>query len=155
MTMNTKKITTLVTAGIGILVILLGIILVCLSPSFETSSGSISYDPSSYNADYAEFGADFYTYMYSASDIIVDELNDINEGLGEVVKAQKYINNNLISSIAATEALIGAVYTAGGIVAIAIGLFILSGAIPGIMTEFVLPKKAVVTEEAAPTEVAE
>lgn len=40
-----------------------------------------TYNAKHYDADYAAFGGYFYTEIYGASDIIVDELNDINGGV--------------------------------------------------------------------------
>lgn len=56
----TEKFWNMVGAGLGALIILLGIIFLC-SPadSFHTES-----------ADYASFGADYYTYQYEATTIV-------------------------------------------------------------------------------------
>ena len=40
-----------------------------------------------YSVDSARFGADFYTEMYNASDVMVDELNDINGGISDMSRS--------------------------------------------------------------------
>ena len=64
------------------------------------------YSTKQYSVDSAEFGADFYTEIYRASDTIVDELNGINSGIeilsqstSEIISIICYSAGMLIISI--------------------------------------------------------
>lgn len=57
---------------LGVAIIIMGISVMNGKVNIDT------YSAGHYDADHAEFGGDFYTEIYGASDIIVDELNDIN-----------------------------------------------------------------------------
>lgn len=70
------------------------------------------HDATSYQVDYAKFGADFYTEIYQASDTMVDELNDINSGIATVSETM--------------NAQINAIYYASGMIIMALGLAIIS-----------------------------
>lgn len=87
---------------LGVVIIIMGITVMNKEVSIDT------YIAKHYDADYAAFGGDFYTEIYGASDIIVDELNDINGGI-EV----------LSESIAA---LANVIYYPIGMMIIALGL---------------------------------
>lgn len=87
---------------IGIITIILGCMIMNHKNGFET------YSARTYNADNAAFGADFYTEIYKASDIIVDELSDINGGMEIVSNEMKVI--------------VEAIYYGCGMIVIAIGL---------------------------------
>lgn len=65
----------IISLSLGIIIIIMGITVTLKKVNIDT------YSAKSYNADYAAFGGDFYTEIYKASDIIVDELNDINGGV--------------------------------------------------------------------------
>ncbi len=91
---------------IGVIVVILGFTVLSHKTNLEI------YDASVYNVDKAVFGADFYTEIYSASDTIVDELNDINSGI-----------SSLSGSIVA---VIDAIYYGAGMIIIALGLGIIS-----------------------------
>lgn len=91
---------------IGVIVIIIGVILLSHKSNVEI------YDARTYDVDKSEFGADFYTEIYGASDTIVDELSDINGGIAAIT-----------SSLASmTEAI----YYGCGMVVIAIGLGIIA-----------------------------
>lgn len=66
----------------SIISLLLGVVIIIMGFSVMNKEISIdTYNAKHYDADYAAFGGDFYTEIYGASDIIVDELNDINGGV--------------------------------------------------------------------------
>ncbi len=66
----------------SIISLLLGVVIIIMGITVMNKKVSIdTYSAKHYDADYAAFGADFYTEIYGASDIIVDELNDINGGV--------------------------------------------------------------------------
>ena len=60
---------------LGIAIIIMGIQVMGKKTQMNT------YTARRYAADSAKFGADFYTYVYDASDMMVDELSDINGGI--------------------------------------------------------------------------
>lgn len=104
-----KKIISIAIIAIGIAVIVLG---AGLEDSVATKS--FSHSASYYNADGASFGGDFYTYIYGASDTIVDELYDIDKGISVLADAQSY----QIKKAAETT---DAIYKTASMVVIAIG----------------------------------
>lgn len=73
-TQTTKKfnVMSIISLLLGIVIIIMGITVMNAEVSIDT------YSAKHYDADYAAFGGDFYTEIYGASDMIVDELNDIN-----------------------------------------------------------------------------
>lgn len=97
-----KVIYPLISLIIGIVIVILGINVVLHKIEAE------SYDVKSYDADSAIFGADFYTEIYGASDIIVDELNDINGGISIITDRMDMVTQ--------------AIYYGSGMIIIAIGL---------------------------------
>lgn len=101
-----KSILPIVSFVIGIVIIILGFMLLMHKSDIEV------YDAESYNIDKATFGADFYTEIYSASDTIVDELNDINGGIAA-------LSESLVSVIAA-------IYYGCGVVVITMGFGIVA-----------------------------
>lgn len=67
---------------ISILPLLLGIVIIVMGITVMNKGVSIdTYSAKHYDADYAAFGGDFYTEIYGVTDMIVDELNDINSGV--------------------------------------------------------------------------
>lgn len=121
-----KKILSIVVAVIAVVIIVLGISLISTDPVGASYSGDFGH----YDAESAAFGADFYTYMYNASDIIVSELNDIGNNLPEIIAAQN-------GAIKATNNLNETVAKAGGMVVIAIGLAVLAYSVKGIVDAFI------------------
>lgn len=92
-----------------IISLLLGVVIIVMGISVINKSVSIdTYSASHYDADTAKFGGDFYTSIYKASDIIVDELNDINGGIGILSESMSIMVN--------------AIYYPIGMMIIAIGL---------------------------------
>ncbi len=102
--MQTQKAYTIpyVSLVIGIIILIIGICMVIIHPETNT------YVAKTFSVDNAAFGADFYTEIYGATDIIVDELNAINGGI-----------ESLSASINAFANLF---YSSVGILIIAIGL---------------------------------
>lgn len=87
---------------LGVVIIIMGITVKNKEISFDR------YTAKHYAVDHAVFGADFYTEIYEASDIIADELNDINSGV-EV----------LSESI---EAVVNVICYSAGMIMIALGI---------------------------------
>ncbi|MDY3225962.1 MAG: hypothetical protein SOW84_08880 [Candidatus Faecousia sp.] len=131
-----RKITAILTALIGVIVIVMGVALMKSDAYHGVDNSSFRYVAEEYNAKSATFGADFYTYIYNASDTIVDELNAINKAMETVVKAGNSINDAVSANVDATDSLIAAVFKVGGMVIIAIGLAILAYSIPCIGAAF-------------------
>lgn len=71
----------------GIVVIFMGITVKNKEISFDT------YTANHYDVDHAVFGADFYTEIYEAADIIADELNDINGGVEVISESMEAVAN--------------------------------------------------------------
>lgn len=117
-----KKITAIATLIIAVVVVVMGISLMNTDSNFSVKKTSYSYDASYYDAEYAAFGADFYTYMYEATDIIVSELNDISYAISTLVEAQNSLNSAIAKSVEATNSIISNLCKAGGMIVIAIGL---------------------------------
>jgi hypothetical protein len=93
--------------------LILGLILMLLGFKVTAREAGLPlYDAKSYNVSYAAFGADFYTEIYGATDTIVDELSDINEGIGSLSESL-----NTIATV---------INYAAGMVIIAIGLGVVS-----------------------------
>lgn len=72
---------------LGIVVIVMGMVVMKKQVNIDT------YTAKHYDAEYAAFGADFYTEIYGASDIIVDELNDINGGVALLSESMVSVAN--------------------------------------------------------------
>ncbi len=85
----TKKfnVTAIISLLLGVVIIIMGITVMNKKVSVDTHA--MGY----YDADYAAFGADFYTEIYRASDIIVDELNKINDGVVVLSQSMKTMAN--------------------------------------------------------------
>lgn len=78
----------------AVISLILGLIIIFMGTSVKKASISLdTYSAKRYSADEARFGADFYTEIYKASDIIVDELNDINGGIGELSESLNKMAN--------------------------------------------------------------
>ena len=80
-----------------------------------------SYDANSYYTLSASFGGDFYTYMYRASDTMVDELDDINHAIETIIGAEGNIQRQVTANVKATDSLTRAVYML--IIAVGCGIF--------------------------------
>ena len=136
-----RKITAIITAIIGIVVIILGVTIMDKTANHSVDDNTFRYSAGEYDVDYASFGADFYTYMYKSNDVIVDELDDINKALETVVKAQNSINAAVTANVEATDDLIDTVNDVGGMVVISIGLAILAYAVQCIGVAFAPAEK--------------
>lgn len=69
----------------SIIALLLGIIIIGIGVSVTSKSLTLAdYSAKTYQVDSARFGADFYTDIYEASDVMVDELSAINGGIEAV-----------------------------------------------------------------------
>ena len=126
-----KKIISIAMVVIGIAVIILGTGLMGESTSAKSFSHTAAYN----DADGASFGGDFYTYIYEASDIIVDELYSIDKGISVMVEAQNY----QIKKAAETT---DAVYKVGGTIVLAIGLAIVASGLAMFAVAFTRAPKA-------------
>lgn len=106
---NIRQILSLI---IGVIVIAIGI-----SVMLHQSEAKI-YSANLYDVESAIFGGDFYTEIYAASDTIVDELNDINNGI-EIISAE-------------LASVINTIYYASGMIIITVGLAIIANSIRNI-----------------------
>ena len=109
MTTQFKKtnIMPLISLLLGILIIIMGIVVANKKATIDT------YSAKNYNIEGAKFGADFYTEIYTATDVIVDELNDINKGVETLSQTIVSISNVIYYSA-------GMIITATGIAVVAI-----------------------------------
>ena len=97
----------------AIVSMLLGVVILFIGFSLSKEKQDLElYEAKQYNIDSVAFGADFYTEIYGASDIIVDELNSINGGVESLSES--------LSSFA------GIITHSVGMVIIAIGLTTIS-----------------------------
>lgn len=96
------NIMSLVALLLGVVILILGIILI------NKKSDTPIYSAPSRDVSSAEFGADFYTYMYGASDTMVDELYDISRGISTLSDSTNYT--------------IDAIYFSAGMIICALGL---------------------------------
>ena len=104
------------TSKAAVVGVILGILITLMGGSLIGRTATTTpHMASSYDASSASFGADFYTYIYDASDTIVDELNDIDSGIESV-------------SNSVTE-LIQVVYLCSGEIVIALGLTMVVGSL--------------------------
>ena len=127
---KSNKITAIISLALGIIVVIMGLSMLSPSASTSFSGSSSTYYSGSYDVRGASFGADFYTYMYDASDTIVEELNDISTAAEIITKNQQGIRNGIHSVMDATDSLNNTVSKTGGMIVIAIGLSILSRSVP-------------------------
>ena len=102
----TKKVSGIIGILIGVVILLIGIITMSSAPEAVDYSNSYQYVRS------AEFGADFYTYMYDASYSMVQQLNSMDRGLARIVDAEAKTQES--------------VYSVGGLMMICIGLAVLA-----------------------------
>lgn len=87
----------------------MGIVIIVMGVKVMGETSSIgTYAAKNYDIEYLEFGADFYTEIYGATDTIVDELDDINSGVSQLSKSMSEMAN--------------VIYYPVGMVIIAIGL---------------------------------
>lgn len=97
----------------SIIALLLGVIIIVLGVSLLKKDISIdSYRAKTYDAEYTAFGGDFYTSIYGATDIIVDELSDINGGI-------QSLSENLV-------VIVETIYYVSGVIVISLGLGVVS-----------------------------
>ena len=93
--------------------LVLGIVIIIMGSSVMNKNADLSvYKAKPYDADYAAFGGDFYTEIYAVTDMIVDELNDMNNGIATVSRA--------------VVAEVNTVYYTTGMLMIAIGLGVIA-----------------------------
>lgn len=100
-----------------------------INQSVQTYSNA-AYVSQDYNVDSGKFGADFYTYMYEASDVIVDELDDISESIGTIVDGQNAVNRAIRDNRKALYNTSGSVICAIGWLIVAMSLPQFAAAIP-------------------------
>lgn len=103
--------------------LLLGVVIIIMGITVKNKEVSIdTYSAKNYDAEGAAFGGDFYTEIYGASDMIVDELNDINRGVEALSESMEVMAN--------------AVYYPIGMAIIAIGIGVIA-----VSCSFVLKKE--------------
>jgi len=126
-----KKIISIVMVIIGIVAIVLGAGLMDESASGKSFTHTASFN----DAEGASFGGDFYTYIYEASDIIVDELYSIDKGMSVIIEAQNYQIKKAVETT-------NAIYETGGMVVIAIGMAIVASGLGMLAVAFTPAPKA-------------
>lgn len=104
---------------LAIISLLLGFAIIFMGVNVKNKSIVLNtYSAKHYDVDYAKFGADFYTEIYKASDVMVDELDDINSGIAELSKSMSQ--------------MAGLVYYPAGMLIIAVGLGVVAVSLPRI-----------------------
>lgn len=81
------NVTSIVSLILGIVIIIMGFTVMNKEVKVDT------YSANHYETEKLTFGADFYTEIYGPSDIIVDELNDINGGVELLSESMNTIAN--------------------------------------------------------------
>ena len=114
---NLKKIAAIAMVLLGLITIIIGAGLknTEFTEIAEDYSGSASYSFGRYSITGYAFGADFYTEMYNGSKTIVDELDDIGNGVEAAVKAASESAKINAISIRANAKLASAVVIAIGL----------------------------------------
>ena len=88
--------------------LLIGIEIMIMGTNMMHKEVSIdTYSAKHYDIDYAAFGADFYTDIYEASDVIVDELSDINGGMEKISESMAKMANVIYEPIGMMIVAIG------------------------------------------------
>ena len=127
---NLKKIAAIAMVLLGLITIIIGAGLknTEFTEIAEDYSGSASYSFGRYSITGYAFGADFYTEMYNGSKTIVDELDDIGNGVEAAVKAASESAKINAISIRANAKLASAVVIAIGLAILAFAVFALGSA---------------------------
>lgn len=131
-----KKITSILMAVIGLVVIVLGASFRPEVTSSDLTEKTFKYAAENYNLEYCAFGGDFYTEIYAASDMIVDVLDDINRSTEDVVAVQNAVYTAASAGVHALEDLNRNIGKTVRLVLIAIGLSILAAALPQLGSAF-------------------
>lgn len=106
----------------AIISLILGVVIIIMGITVMNKDAELStYHARQYDADSAMFGGDFYTEIYGATDIIVDELSDINGGV-----------ESLSDSMAE---MVNLIYYPAGMIIIAIGIGVVALSCPRIKKE--------------------
>ena len=112
---TTKKLSAIIIAVIGIAIIVMG---ACYAAEASSYRYGYSHDAGYHDVPDAAFGADFYTYMYDASDTIVTELNQINNAMEDVVSAE----SRILSATAESVKMSGMLMVSIGLAVLAFGV---------------------------------
>lgn len=104
--LSSLNIPSLVALFLGVIIIITGFSLLKKDVAID------SYRAKIYDAEYTAFGGDFYTSIYGATDIIVDELSDINGGI-------ESLSESLV-------VIVETVYYISGMIVISLGLGVVS-----------------------------
>lgn len=114
-TKSAKKfnVMSIISLILGVVIIVMGVSVMNKEVSIDTySAGNYNAD---YDADYAAFGGDFYTEIYGATDIIVDELNDVVDELDDLNGGVEVLSESI-------GTMANVIYYPVGMLIIAIGL---------------------------------
>ena len=121
-----KKVCAIICVIIGIVVLILGITFDGEPAEYSAGSGGVSYSAGNYSVSGASFGADFYTYIYGSTDVIVDELDELNHAVETVVDGENSVRRAVSANIDATNGVIRAINAASKLLIISFGLGILA-----------------------------
>ena len=77
----------------GVIMIIVGIVITTKGSDIARYSGIYS-NSKNFDVNDAKFGADFYTYMYGASDTIVEELDVMIDGMDEMVDGMNALSRS-------------------------------------------------------------
>lgn len=108
-------VTAIIALVIGIVISVMG------NGVMNQSVNMLTYSAGRYSVDYCAFGADFYTEIYNASDVMVDAMSGVGNGVAA-------ISNQL-------PELASAIYYCAGMLMIAIGLSTVAGALPRLLKQ--------------------
>lgn len=113
------KIMPLISLVIGVIMIIIGCKVMKQTADEKSVYAGDSYTAGHYNvADYT-FGADFYSEIYEASNMIVDELDEIN---GNVASGFTDVNKAAETVTSSVNNIIDTIYYVAGILIIVLGM---------------------------------
>ena len=105
---NQKKPKTIKINIMSIISMLIGVAIIIMGVSVMNKKANINtYTAINYDVDSVTFGGDFYTEIYGASDVIVDELSDINSGIDILSDSACEVSNVIYSSFGMLIVVIG------------------------------------------------
>ncbi len=80
----------------SIIALILGIVIIVMGSKVMKMKVDVdTYTAKRYDVEYAAFGGDFYTEIYKATDVIVDELDDMNGGIETLSESIAAISNTI------------------------------------------------------------
>ncbi|MBP3339342.1 MAG: hypothetical protein J6L69_08055 [Lachnospiraceae bacterium] len=106
----------------GVIMIIVGIVMCFMGNHLENFGAAFITDKKFY-VDDAKFGADFYTYMYEASNTIVEELDVMTDEMNELMDGVETVSRNQTELAQIVAIGFGVVVCCLGVLAILLGAY--------------------------------